>query len=204
MTVRQFSGGKLVIASHNAGKVREIRELLAPFGVEIVSAGELGLDEPEETERTFEGNARIKAHAAAHASGLPALSDDSGIETDALDGAPGVYTADWAETPDGRDFVLAMGKLWSELERIGAPEPRTARFRCTLCLAWPDGHDEIFDGVVEGRVVWPMRGDRGFGFDPMFLPEGETETFGEMDPAKKHSMSHRADAFAKLVAGAFG
>jgi len=194
----------MVIASHNAGKIREIRELLGQFRVEVVSAAELGLDEPEETETTFHGNARIKAHAAAAAAGVPALSDDSGIEVDALDGAPGVHTADWAETGSGRDFSMAMMRLWSELEEMNASEPRTCRFRCTLCLAWPDGHDEIFDGAVEGRVVWPMRGEQGFGFDPVFLPDGEIETFGEMDPAKKHSMSHRADAFAKLVAGCFG
>lgn len=203
MSIRRFTGDRLVIASHNAGKVREIRDLLAPFGVSVVSAGELGLDEPPETEETFAGNARIKAHAAARASGLPSLSDDSGIDVDALGGAPGVHTADWAETPTGRDFTMAMTRLWSELEAIRAPEPRTARFHCTLCLAWPDGHDEIFDGTAEGRVVWPMRGTRGFGFDPMFLPEGESETFGEMDPARKHAMSHRAEAFRKLVAGCF-
>lgn len=201
---RRLDAGRLVIASHNVGKVREIRELLSPFGIDVVAAGDLGLDEPEETEKTFAGNARIKAHAAARASGLPALSDDSGIEVDALGDAPGVYTADWATTSIGRDFRMAMTRLWRELEAISAPEPRRARFRCTLCLAWPDGHDEIFEGTVEGRVIWPMRGDRGFGFDPVFLPKGERETFGEMDPAKKHSMSHRADAFAKFVAGALG
>ncbi len=201
---RRVGADRLVIASHNPGKVREIRDLLHPFGVDVVSAKDLGLDEPEESEHTFHGNARIKAHAAAAASGLPSLSDDSGIEVDALGGAPGVHTADWAETGSGRDFMMAMTRLWTELEKISAPEPRTCRFRCTLCLAWPDGHDEIFDGAVEGRVVWPMRGAQGFGFDPVFLPEGETETFGEMDPAKKHAMSHRSEAFAKLVAGCFG
>lgn len=200
---RRFGEDRLVIASHNVGKIREIRDLLRPFGVSVVSAAELGLAEPDETETTFAGNARIKAHAAAKASGSPALSDDSGIEVDALDGAPGVYTANWAETPRGRDFVMAMTKLWEVLDTTEAPEPRTARFRCTLCLAWPDGHDEIFDGAVEGRLVWPMRGERGFGFDPMFLPEGRTQTFGEMDPDEKHAISHRADAFAKLVAGCF-
>jgi XTP/dITP diphosphohydrolase len=201
--MRRFAGDRLVLASHNAGKVREIRALLEPFGVGVLSAGELGLPEPDETESTFAGNARIKAHAAAVGSGLPALSDDSGIEVDALNGAPGVYTADWAETPQGRDFPMAMTKVWRMLEEMNAPEPRTARFCCTLCLAWPDGHDELFEGRVEGRIVWPMRGDQGFGFDPIFLPEGESETFGEMDPARKHGMSHRADAFAKLVAGCF-
>ena len=197
--MRKLTGPELVIASHNKGKVRETGELLAPFGFRVRSAAEFGLDEPEETESTFEGNARIKAHYTAKATGLPALSDDSGIEVDALGGAPGVYTADWAETPNGRDFPMAMTKVWTLLEEKNAPTPRTARFRCTLCLAWPDGHDEIFAGKVEGQVVWPMRGSLGFGFDPVFLPDGEKETFGEMDHAKKHAMSHRADAFAKLV-----
>ncbi len=201
--MRKFTEKKLVIASHNAGKVREIGALLEPFGVEVVSAGALGFAEPEETEDNFIGNARIKAHFAAKESGLPALSDDSGISVDALDGAPGVYTADWAETANGRDFPMAMEKVWTELEKISAPMPRNAQFNCTLCLAWPDGHDEVFEGIVRGQVVWPMRGVQGFGFDPVFLPDGEVETFGEMDPAKKHAMSHRADAFAKLVAGCF-
>jgi len=201
--VRRFDGDKLVIASHNAGKLREIAELLTPFGVSVSSAADHGLDEPEETESTFAGNARIKAHHAAKGSGLPALSDDSGISVEALDDAPGVYTADWAETETGRDFVMAMTKVWNLLEEKGAPVPRKAAFNCTLCLAWPDGHDEVFEGRVEGQVVWPMRGDRGFGFDPVFLPNGESETFGEMDPEKKNAMSHRNDAFEKLVKGCF-
>lgn len=201
--MRRFDGDKLVIASHNAGKLREIAELLTPFGVTVSSAAEHGLDEPEETESTFAGNARIKAHFAARGSGIPALSDDSGISVEALDGAPGVYTADWAETETGRDFVMAMTKVWTLLEEKGAPAPRRAAFNCTLCLAWPDGHDEIFEGRVEGQVVWPMRGERGFGFDPVFLPDGENETFGEMDPAKKNAMSHRNVAFEKLVKGCF-
>ncbi len=201
--MRKFVENKLVIASHNTGKVREIGDLLKPFGVEVISAGALGLEEPDETEDNFIGNAQIKAHFAAKESGMPALSDDSGISVDALGGAPGVYTADWAETPDGRDFPMAMEKVWAELEKVNAPTPRDAQFNCTLCLAWPDGHDEVFEGIVRGQVVWPMRGEHGFGFDPVFLPDGETETFGEMDPAKKHAMSHRADAFAKLVAGCF-
>ena len=202
--MRKFDGRELVIASHNKGKLREIAELLAPFGVHVTSAGDHGLEEPEETEDTFAGNARIKAHFAAKATGLPALSDDSGIMVDALDGAPGVYTADWAETPNGRDFPMAMEKVWRLLEEKNAPFPRKAAFNSTLCLAWPDGHDEVFVGRVEGQVVWPMRGDNGFGFDPVFLPDGESETFGEMDPARKHAMSHRAMAFAKFVAGCFG
>ncbi len=198
--MRKLTESKIVLASHNKGKLREIAELLVPYGIDVVSAGDLGLEEPEETETTFAGNARIKAHFAAKASGLPALSDDSGIQVDGLDGDPGVYTADWAETPNGRDFPMAMTKVWTLLEERNAPEPRTARFCATLCLAWPDGHDELFEGKVEGRVSWPMRGDLGFGFDPMFIPEGEVETFGQMDPAKKHAMSHRADAFRKLRA----
>lgn len=200
---RKLTETKIVLASHNAGKLREIADLLAPYGVDVVSAGELGLPEPAETEDTFAGNARIKAHFAAKESGLPALSDDSGLEVDALGGEPGVYTADWAETPNGRDFPMAMAKVQAKLDEKHAPSPRTGRFCCTLCLAWPDGHDEIFAGTVDGQLVWPMRGDNGFGFDPMFLPNGEVETFGEMDPAKKHEMSHRADAFAKLVKGCF-
>jgi len=201
--MRRFHGDKLVIATHNAGKLREISALLAPFGVDVLGAAALGLDEPAETEDSFAGNARIKAHFAAQATGLPALSDDSGIMVQALDGAPGVYTADWAETPNGRDFEMAMKKVWDLLEQRKAPEPRRASFNATLCLAWPDGHDEVFEGRVDGRIVWPMRGANGFGFDPVFQPDGHTETFGEMDPTKKHAMSHRADAFAKLVAGCF-
>ena len=201
--MRRFDGDKLVIASHNAGKIREIRALLEPFGVSVASAADYGLEEPAETEDTFAGNARIKAHFAAKGTGLPALSDDSGITVDALGSQPGVYTADWAETPNGRDFPMAMTKVWTMLEDRDAETPRTAAFNCTLCLAWPDGHDEIFEGKVTGQVVWPMRGALGFGFDPVFLPDGESETFGEMDPKKKHGMSHRADAFAKLVAGCF-
>ncbi len=201
--MRAFEGQKIVLASHNKGKLREISALLAPYGIDVISAGDLGLDEPEETESTFAGNARIKAHFAAKESGLPALSDDSGIMVDALDGQPGVYTADWAETPNGRDFPMAMKKVWDLLEVKNAPAPRTARFCCTLCLAWPDGHDEVFEGKVEGSLTWPMRGDKGFGFDPMFVPLGHDITFAEMDPDKKQSMSHRADAFAKFIAGPF-
>ncbi|KMW58894.1 Nucleoside 5-triphosphatase RdgB (dHAPTP, dITP, XTP-specific) [Candidatus Rhodobacter oscarellae] len=199
--MRKFAGPDLVLASHNAGKLRETDELLRPYGYSVKSAAEFNLEEPEETEDTFIGNARIKAHFAAKATGLPALSDDSGIEIDALGGAPGVYTADWAETPDGRDFTLAMTRAWDELEALDAAHPRTCRFCCTLCLAWPDGHDEIFEGKVEGHFTWPMSGQFGFGFDPIFTPLGKSQTFGEMDPAEKHAMSHRAVAFAKLVEG---
>ena len=201
--MRHFTGEKLVIATHNAGKLREISALLAPYGVDVIGAAALGLEEPEETEDTFAGNARIKAHFATQATGLPALSDDSGLMVEALEGAPGVYTADWAETPNGRDFRMAMRKVWDQLEERKAAEPRRAAFNATLCLAWPDGHDELFVGQVNGRIVWPMRGSEGFGFDPIFQPDGHSQTFGEMDPAQKHAMSHRADAFAKLVAGCF-
>jgi XTP/dITP diphosphohydrolase len=199
--IRKLTERQIVLASHNAGKLREIALLVEPFGISVKSAAEFGLIEPEETENTFVGNARIKAHFAARETGLPALSDDSGITVDGLDGAPGVYTADWAETPNGRDFPMAMTKVWNLLEEKNVPEPRTAAFNCVLCVAWPDGHDEVFEGRVDGDLVWPMRGELGFGFDPIFRPLGETETFGEMDQSKKHEMSHRADAFAKLVSG---
>ncbi len=197
---RRLTEPRLVVATHNRGKLEEIADLLAPFPVEIVSAASLGLPEPAETETTFLGNARIKAHAAARASGLPALADDSGIEVDGLGGAPGVFTADWAETPSGRDFVHAMQRTWGELEAAGAPHPRTARFRCTLVLAWPDGHDEVFEGRIEGRCVWPMRGEQGHGYDPMFQPDGYEITLGEMDRWDKNRISHRGDAFRKMVA----
>lgn len=201
--MRKFTDPRLVVATHNTGKLVEIADLLKPYGVELSSNADHGLPEPEETETTFVGNARIKAHAAARATGLPALADDSGIEIDGLGGAPGVYTADWAETPNGRDFVMAMTRSWNELEAASAPEPRTARFCSTLVLAWPDGHDEVFAGVMAGQIVWPMRGDQGHGYDPIFQPEGYDVTFGEMDRWEKNKISHRADAFAKLVAGCF-
>ncbi|QOL82048.1 RdgB/HAM1 family non-canonical purine NTP pyrophosphatase [Pseudooceanicola spongiae] len=201
--MRKFDGKELVIATHNKGKLAEIGDLLAPYGITVSSAADHGLEEPEETEDNFIGNARIKAHFAAKQTGLPALSDDSGISVDALDGAPGVYTADWAETPNGRDFPMAMEKVWTLLEEKNAPLPRTAAFNCTLCLAWPDGHDEIFVGKVNGQLTWPMRGEQGHGYDPMFQAEGYDETFAEMDPDIKNAMSHRADAFAKLVTSCF-
>lgn len=200
---RRFGGGDLVVATHNPGKLEEISALLAPFPVRVLSSRALNLAEPEETETTFVGNARIKAHAAALAAGKPALADDSGITIDALGGAPGVYTADWATTPSGRDFDMAMRKTWQMLEEAGAPEPRLAQFRCTLVLAWPDGHDEVFEGVMPGRVVWPIRGDQGHGYDPIFQPDGSALTFGEMDRWEKNRISHRADAFRKLIAGCF-
>ena len=196
--MRKFSDKKLLVATHNQGKLEEVADLLGDFGISVVGAAELGLPEPEETGTTFVENARLKAHAAAQATGLPALSDDSGIEIDGLDGAPGVYTADWAETPNGRDFLLAMTRAHNELEDRDAPHPRTARFCCTFVLAWPDGHDEVFAGKAEGHLVWPLRGDQGHGYDPMFQPIGYDVTFGEMDRWEKNRISHRADAFAKL------
>lgn len=201
--MRRFTGDRLVVATHNKGKLEEISALLEPFSVAVSGAAALGLAEPAETEDSFVGNARIKAHAAARATGLPALADDSGITIDGLGGAPGVYTADWAETPQGRDFVLAMTRAWQELQAAAAPFPRTAQFRCTLVLAWPDGHDEVFEGIMPGQVVWPMRGNQGHGYDPIFQPDGYAVTFGEMDRWEKNRISHRADAFRKLVAGCF-
>ncbi len=191
-------GDRLVIATHNAGKLSEIAALLAPFGLDLVSAGALGLAEPAETGTTFAENASLKALAAARAAGFPALADDSGIGFAALNGAPGVHTADWAILPDGsRDYGVAMALARA---RLGEPEDRRAWFTCCLALAWPDGVVETFEGRVEGQWVWPPRGRRGFGYDPMFVPEGERETFGEMEPARKDAISHRARAFALLAA----
>jgi XTP/dITP diphosphohydrolase len=201
--MRRFDGERLLLATHNKGKLEEIDSLLKDYPVSVASAADFGLAEPEETESSFIGNARIKAHFAAKATGLPALADDSGICVDALDGAPGVYTADWAETPSGRDFNMAMERLWREVDALAAPEPRLAQFRCTLVLAWPDGHDEVFEGVMPGQLVWPMRGNQGHGYDPMFQPQGYTQTFGEMDRWEKNKISHRADAFRKLIVGCF-
>ena len=201
--MRKFTDRRLVLASHNAGKLEEIERLLQPFGVDVVSVAAVGLPEPAETEDSFIGNARIKAHAAARATGMPALADDSGIEVDALGGAPGVYTADWAETPQGRDFGLAMRRTWEAVEAAKASHPRRARFCCTLALAWPDGEDVIFQGFVDGQLVWPPRGTQGHGYDPMFQPDGYPITFGEMDRWEKNQISHRADAFRKLVGACF-
>ncbi|MBF9042480.1 RdgB/HAM1 family non-canonical purine NTP pyrophosphatase [Rhodobacterales bacterium HKCCE4037] len=197
--MRRFTGSELLVATHNQGKLDEMRHLLEPFGITVTGAKDHDLPEPEETGTTFVENARLKAHAAAQTTGLPALSDDSGIEIDALGGAPGVYTADWAETPNGRDFEMAMRVTNEKLTAIAAPFPRTARFCCTLVLAWPDGHDEVFPGVMEGQVVWPMRGDQGHGYDPIFQPDGYDITFGEMDRWEKNKISHRARAVAQLV-----
>jgi len=197
---------RLVIATHNPGKLAEMRELLAPYGIDAISAGELGLTEPEETGMTFRNNARIKAQAAAKASGLPAFADDSGLAVDALGGAPGIHSARWAG-PD-KNFARAMQSIEQKLGERGAlaPERRHAQFVSALCVAWPDGHAEDFEGRVDGTLVWPPRGDKGFGYDPMFLPDGHTRTFGEMEGDEKHGLpprgtglSHRARAFLKLA-----
>ncbi len=198
MIRRLGAGDRLVLASHNPGKLREIAALLEPVGVSVVSAGALGLAEPEETEPDFVGNARLKAVAAARASGLPSLSDDSGFCVAALDGAPGVLSARWAG-PE-KDFSAAMARVH---EAMGPASDRRAWFVCALCLAWPDGETATFVGRVDGGVVWPPRGERGFGYDPIFLPAGGSATYGEIDPAEKHAVSHRAQAFAQLMAACF-
>ena len=195
--IRKLQPGKLVIASHNAGKVREIKALLGPYGIEPVSAADLDLPEPEETGTTFVANAELKALQAADLSGLPALADDSGLCVDALNGDPGIFSARWAG--ESKNFGRAMELVESNLDMI-EDAPRDAHFVCALALAWPDGHVEWFEGRVEGTLVWPPRGDNGFGYDPMFLPDGETLTFGEMTPESKTPLSHRADAFRQLVA----
>lgn len=202
--MRKLAAGRLVIASHNEGKVSEIRTLLAPFGMAPVSAKALDLPEPDETGTTFVANAMIKARSAADLSGLPALADDSGLVVEALGGEPGVYTANWAETGNGmRDWTLAMRKVEDRLRALGPSVSRSAHFTCTLALVWPDGSDLFCEGRVEGTLVWPPRGKNGFGYDPVFVPLGHTETFGEMDPLRKHAISHRAHAFARLVELAF-
>lgn len=194
----RFPDDTLVIATHNRGKLEEIADLLQSYPIKLLSAADLGLAEPEETEDSFAGNARLKAHAAAKASGFAALADDSGLCADALGGAPGVYTANWAETPKGRDFGMAMSKVWAELDKVQASFPRCAQFRCTLVLAWPDGTDRMFEGAMQGQLVWPPRGDLGHGFDPMFQPDGHALTCGEMDRWKKNRISHRGRAFEKF------
>jgi len=193
---------KLVIATHNPGKLREIQELLAPLGIDCVGAAELGLPEPEEIGNTFVDNADLKARQAADLSGLPALADDSGLAVDALHGLPGIFSARWAEDDAGkRDFGRAMERVWGEVEAAGDDASRDAHFACALSLAWPeDGQVESFEGRVDGTLVWPPRGQKGFGYDPMFVAAGHEETFGEMNPEAKHRISHRADAFRKLVA----
>jgi len=206
--VRKLEPGKIVIASHNPGKVREIADLLGPFGIEPVSAAELDLPEPDEIGTTFIDNADLKARAAADLSGLPALADDSGLSVAALDGRPGVWTADWAERQwfegePGRDWYMAMGKVEGMLQARGAATRRDAWFSCVLALAWPDGEHAVYEGKADGTLVWPPRGTMGFGYDPVFVPTGYERTFAELDPAEKHRISHRADAFARLVADQF-
>lgn len=207
--MRKLGSEKLVIATHNAGKLKEISALLAPFGIECISAGALGLPEPAETGTTFVENALIKARAASEACGLPALADDSGLSVTALGGRPGVYTADWAERQwfegePGRDWFMAMGKVEGMLQALGSEVDRSCWFSCVLAIAWPDGESAVYEGRVDGTLTWPPRGAMGFGYDPVFVPLGDTRTFAEHDPEEKHAISHRADAFAKLVAQQFG
>lgn len=206
--MRKLGSETLVIATHNAGKLKEIAALLEPYGNRCISAGSLGLPEPPETGKTFVENALIKARAAAQASQLPALADDSGLSVAALDGRPGVYTADWAERqwfegPAGRDWYMAMGKVEGLLCEQGPEVDRSCWFNCVLAIAWPDGETAVYEGRVEGTFTWPPRGGKGFGYDPVFLPDGRTQTFAEIDPDEKHRISHRADAFAKLVKDQF-
>ncbi|CDO34857.1 RdgB/HAM1 family non-canonical purine NTP pyrophosphatase [Novosphingobium sp. KN65.2] len=206
---RKLDSKRLVIATHNAGKLKEIGALLAPFGMECLSAGQLGLPEPAETGKTFVENALIKAQAAAQASQLPALADDSGLSVTALGGRPGVYTADWAERQwfegePGRDWYMAMGKVEGLLCEQGPEADRSCWFSCVLAIAWPDGDSAVYEGRVNGTFSWPPRGTMGFGYDPVFVPNGRDVTFAQLDPEEKHKISHRADAFAKLVAEQFG
>jgi XTP/dITP diphosphohydrolase len=208
MSERKLQPGKLVIASHNQGKVREMRILLVPYGMELICAADLGLPEPEETGTTFAENALLKARAAALGSGLPALADDSGLCVAALGGAPGVYTADWAERAPyeggpGRDWYMAMGKVEGKLAELGTSVDRSAYFISTLALAWPDGTEAVFEGRAPGALTWPPRGTMGFGYDPVFVPEGLDQTFAELDQAAKMALNHRTHAFAKLVAAVF-
>lgn len=205
---RRIGPGSLVIATHNAGKLREIAALLEPHGVKCLSAGSLGLPEPAETGASFVENALLKARAAAEASGMVALADDSGLSVAALDGRPGVYTADWAERQwfegkPGRDWFMAMGKVEGMLQSLGPEVSRACAFHCVLALAWPDGESAVYEGSAPGTLTWPPRGAMGFGYDPVFQPLGRNQTFAELDPEEKHRISHRADAFAKLVAEQF-
>ena len=207
--MRKLGSETLVIATHNAGKLKEIAAQLAPYGMQCISAGSLGLPEPAETGKTFAENALIKAQAAAQAAGLPALADDSGLCVTALGERPGVYTADWAERQwfegePGRDWYMAMGKVEGLLCEQGPEVDRSCWFACTLAIAWPDGESVVYEGRAEGHFSWPPRGTMGFGYDPVFVPKGRTETFAQLDPAEKHKISHRAAAFAKLVAEQFG
>lgn len=201
--MRNLAGEKLLVATGNRGKLVEISSLLLPFGVSLITLADFGLREPDETEHSFAGNALLKARIGAKGSGLITLADDSGLEVEALGGAPGIYTADWAEGAGGRDFDRAMAKTWGLLQAVKADAPRRARFCCTLALVWPDGWEEIFGGYVSGQIVWPKRGIHGHGYDPIFVPDGYSETFGEMDEVMKNRISHRADAFGKLMKECF-
>ncbi|WP_338446130.1 RdgB/HAM1 family non-canonical purine NTP pyrophosphatase [Pelagerythrobacter marensis] len=206
---RRLGSGSLVIATHNPGKLKEIGALLEPYGLKCISAGSLGLPEPAETGYSFVENALIKARAAAEASGIVALADDSGLAVDALGGRPGVYTADWAERQwfegdPGRDWYMAMGKVEGMLAAQGPETSRDAAFHCVLAIAWPDGEHAVYEGSIAGSLTWPPRGTLGFGYDPVFIPQGHRQTFAEIDPAVKYRIGHRADAFAKLVADQFG
>ena len=201
--MRSLAGQTLLVATGNQGKLAEFSALMRPFGAHLVSMQDLGLSEPEETATTFEGNVRIKARAGAEASGLPTLADDSGLIVEALGGAPGPFTADWAEAANGRDFLCAMRKVWALLETLRAPEPRLASFHCTLVLAWPDGAECSVVGEVKGQIIWPPRGQVGHGFDPVFRPEGQSLTFAEMTEASKNLISHRAVAVRALQEGCF-
>ena len=201
--MRQFTENSLLLATHNKGKIEELSKLFEGYHFEVKSPFDFNLKEPNETENTFLGNARIKAHFAAKNSGLPSLGDDSGIEVECLNGAPGVFTANWAQTNNGRDFNSAMKKLWTATQETKTNKPFKAQFCCTLVLAWPDGHDETFQGIIKGQLVWPIRGHNGHGFDPMFRPNGYKETFGEMDRWEKNNISHRGLAFTKLIKNCF-
>lgn len=209
MSTRRLSGKRLVIATHNAGKLKEIAGLLAPYGIECLSAGQLGLPEPEETGTTFVENALLKAHAAAKAAQMPALADDSGLSVTALGGRPGVYTADWAERqwfegPAGRDWYMAMGKVEGLLTELGPDTDRSCWFTSVLAIAWPDGDEAVYEGRATGTFTWPPRGTVGFGYDPAFVPDGYDQTYAELPFEQKQAISHRADALAKLVAEQFG
>lgn len=198
--MRKFDGDKLVIASHNKGKIPEIAALLRPFGVTVTSAADHSVSEPEETEDSFEGNALLKAHHTAKSTGLPALADDSGLSVKALNGAPGIYSARWADTDKGRDFDMAMKRIADD---IHGTEDRSAKFVCALALVWPDGEEVVFEGKVDGTITWPMRGVNGFGYDAIFQPLGYDISFAEMESTQKHAISHRADAFRQLVEACF-
>ena len=200
MSHRKLTPGRIVLATHNAGKVRELDVLVRPYGLAAISAGELGLPVPDETETTFIGNATLKALASARAANLPALADDSGLSVDALGGEPGVHTADWAETPVGRDWLMAMRKVEDRLRALGPEVSRACHFTCALAVAWPDGHVEAFEGHAYGTLAWPPRGVVGFGYDPVFVPDGDTRTYAELPPEMKHMISHRAATFRQLEA----